>query len=152
MTSSWGAAHCLCHCWNVRFCDGSPRPNNKICAKEKALMTQLRSFRHLRGMTSPWGVSFSGSNRRLALLTLIGCAAMIFSSGVDHIHATPTALDEDCIVCDSSGAKSLTATYVLSLPSAFGFANEASWSAFHPFLPRFNTAAPRAPPPQLAFA
>ena len=116
-----------------------------------SFMPRQNRVRQLSETTSPSAACFSRRNWSLTLLTLIGCATLIFGSGVDHNHAASVAVDEDCIVCDSGSAKNLTAISDASAPKAFGVANEVNWTASNPFLSRFNKTAPRAPPAQLAF-
>ena len=97
------------------------------------------------------GVSPSGCSRWFMVLTLIGCAALVFGSGIDHNHVSPVAVDSDCMVCEAGNAKNLAVVCALSAPLVFVFENEVRWTASNPFLTRFSKSAPRAPPQQLAF-
>lgn len=114
-------------------------------------MTRHSPARQRRETTSPIEAWFSGHHSCRTLLTLLGCAALMFGSGVDHNHATAVAVDQDCVVCDSGSAKTLAAACTLAAPLAFGLATEVLWTAANPFLSRFSSTNPRAPPAQLAF-
>lgn len=79
------------------------------------------------------GASFSGRRFVLAALMLIGCASLVFNSGVDHHHASPVAMDQDCVVCDAGNTKNRGATVALSAPEVFSITDDTSWAACHLF-------------------
>jgi hypothetical protein len=114
-------------------------------------MSGLNRVRNLSKTSSLMGASFSGRRFVLAVLMLIGCASLVFNSGVDHHHASPVAMDQDCVVCDAGNTKNRGATAALSAPEVFSIADDTSWTAYHLFLSRFGQTNPRAPPQQLAF-
>ncbi len=106
---------------------------------------------HLRATSSRMDVSPTSHNWVLWALTLMGCAALVFGSGVDHNHTLPVAVDQDCVVCDTGNAKHLAVVCDLSTLLVFGFENEVKWTTTTPFLTRFSKSTPRAPPARLAF-
>ena len=152
MMSFWEVAHCPYHCSNVRFADGSTRPNNNSVPLSMSLTPRQNCVRQLSEVASSSGASCYGRHWCLTPLTLIVCAALVFCSGVDHNHTSPDAMEQDCVVCDFGNAKLLAAVCASTTLLAFGFANEVNWPASNPFPSRYRTTTPRAPPPQLAFS
>jgi len=85
------------------------------------------------------------------LLTLIGCAALVLGSGLDHTH-TKSAVDQDCVVCqfgaalaDSSAPLNIH-TYAEFFSAPSGSADSVTTAAIYPKAPA------RAPPVKHPFA
>ena len=109
MMSFWEVAHCPYHCSNVRFADGSTRPNNNSVPLSMGLTPRQNCVRQLSEVASSSGALCYRRNWCLSALTLIGCSALVFCSDVDHNHTTPDAMGQDFAVYDSGDTKLLAA-------------------------------------------
>ena len=58
---------------------------------------------------------------------MIGCAALVFGSGIDHNHVSPVAVDPDCVVCEAGNAKICGGLRFIDA-LVFVFENEVRWT------------------------